>query len=143
MSESQFLWPMDRGSRQFMVLLSMPGGLARKLRGKYCCGTFFINLHLIVLSGCWVLWSFIWIISKKRTTFTFVTMTVSESTYLAKKKNLLSVIPPELCQVIQGQLYKRKVPEYLTMKVVKFSKIKPQDCFRKIAQSMSFLLLLD
>ena len=36
-----------------------------------------------------------------------------------------SVIPAELCDVIPGQLYKRKVPEYLTAKVVEFSKIKP------------------
>lgn len=54
-----------------------------------------------------------------------------------------SVIPAELCQVIPGQLYKRKVPEYLTAKVVEFSKIKPQDRFRKIAQSVSFLFVLD
>ncbi|KAF8811942.1 argonaute-like protein [Phlegmacium glaucopus] len=47
-----------------------------------------------------------------------------------------SVIPAELCQVIPGQLYKRKVPEYLTAKVVDFAKIKPQDRFRKITQSV-------
>jgi len=46
-----------------------------------------------------------------------------------------SVIPAELCEVIPGQLYKRKVPEYLTAKVVDFAKIKPQDRFRKISQS--------
>jgi eukaryotic translation initiation factor 2C len=51
-----------------------------------------------------------------------------------------SVIPAELCRVIPGQLYKRKVPEYLTAKVVEFAKIKPQDRFRKISQSVSFLL---
>jgi eukaryotic translation initiation factor 2C len=49
-----------------------------------------------------------------------------------------SVIPAELCRVIPGQLYKRKVPEYLTAKVVEFAKIKPQDRFRKISQSVSF-----
>ena len=53
-----------------------------------------------------------------------------------------SVIPAELCQVIPGQLYKRKVPEYLTAKVVEFSKIKPQDRFRKIAQSVRFPSIL-
>jgi eukaryotic translation initiation factor 2C len=47
-----------------------------------------------------------------------------------------SVIPAELCHVIPGQLYKRKVPEYLTAKVVEFAKIKPQDRFRKISQSV-------
>lgn len=47
-----------------------------------------------------------------------------------------SVIPAELCQVIPGQLYKRKVPEYLTAKVVDFAKIKPQDRFKKISQSV-------
>ena len=47
-----------------------------------------------------------------------------------------SVIPAELCEVIPGQLYKRKVPEYLTAKVVDFAKIKPQDRFRKISQSV-------
>ena len=47
-----------------------------------------------------------------------------------------SVIPAELCQVIPGQLYKRKIPEYLTSKVVDFSKIKPQDRRRKIIQSV-------
>jgi len=52
-----------------------------------------------------------------------------------KKDPHPSVIPAELCQVIPGQLYKRKVPEYLTAKVVEFAKIKPQDRFRKIAQS--------
>jgi hypothetical protein len=41
-------------------------------------------------------------------------------------------------RVIPGQLYKRKVPEYLTAKVVEFAKIKPQDRFRKISQSVSF-----
>jgi len=47
-----------------------------------------------------------------------------------------SVIPAEFCQVLPGQLYKRKVPEYLTAKVVDFAKIKPQDRFRKIKQSV-------
>jgi eukaryotic translation initiation factor 2C len=47
-----------------------------------------------------------------------------------------SVIPAELCQVVPGQLYKRKVPEHLTAKVVDFAKIKPQDRFRKITQSV-------
>ena len=36
------------------------------------------------------------------------------SIYLAKKNLHLSVIPAELCQFIPGQLYKWKVPEYLT-----------------------------
>ena len=31
-----------------------------------------------------------------------------------------SIIQAELCQVIPSQLYKQKVPEYLTMKVVEF-----------------------
>jgi len=53
-----------------------------------------------------------------------------------KKDPHPSVIPAELCQVIPGQLYKRKVPEYLTAKVVEFAKIKPQDRFRKITQSV-------
>jgi eukaryotic translation initiation factor 2C len=53
-----------------------------------------------------------------------------------KKDPHPSVIPAELCQVIPGQLYKRKVPEYLTAKVVDFAKIKPQDRFRKISQSV-------
>jgi eukaryotic translation initiation factor 2C len=57
-----------------------------------------------------------------------------------KKNPHPSVIPAELCQVIPGQLYKRKVPEYLTAKVVEFSKIKPQDRFRKISQSVSFFV---
>ena len=55
-----------------------------------------------------------------------------------KKNPHPSVIPAELCQVIPGQLYKRKVPEYLTAKVVDFAKIKPQDRFRKISQSVRF-----
>jgi eukaryotic translation initiation factor 2C len=57
-----------------------------------------------------------------------------------KKNPHPSVIPAELCEVIPGQLYKRKVqvPEYLTAKVVKFAKIKPQDRFRKISQSVRF-----
>jgi hypothetical protein len=55
-----------------------------------------------------------------------------------KKNPHPSVIPAELCQVIPGQLYKRKVPEYLTAKVVDFAKIKPQDRFRKISQSVCF-----
>ena len=50
-----------------------------------------------------------------------------------------SVIPAELCQVIPGQLYKRRIPEYLTPKVVEFSKIRPQDRRRKIAQSVRML----
>jgi eukaryotic translation initiation factor 2C len=49
-----------------------------------------------------------------------------------------SVIPAELCEVIPGQLYKRKVPEYLTAKVVDFAKVKPQDRFRKITQSVRY-----
>ena len=46
----------------------------------------------------------------------------------------------KLCEVIPGQPYKRKVqiPEYLTTKVVEFAKIKPQDWFRKISQSVQF-----
>ena len=55
-----------------------------------------------------------------------------------KKNPHPSVIPAELCQVIPGQLYKRKVPEYLTPKVVEFSKIRPQDRFKKISQSVRF-----
>jgi RNA recognition motif of the spliceosomal PrP8 len=57
-----------------------------------------------------------------------------------KKNPHPSVIPAELCEVIPGQLYKRKVqvPEYLTAKVVEFAKIKPQDRFRKISQSVHF-----
>ena len=57
-----------------------------------------------------------------------------------KKNPHPSVIPAELCEVIPGQLYKRKVqvPEYLTAKVVEFAKIKPQDRFRKISQSVRF-----
>jgi hypothetical protein len=55
-----------------------------------------------------------------------------------KKNPHPSVIPAELCKVIPGQLYKRKVPEYLTAKVVDFAKIKPQDRFRKISQSVCF-----
>jgi hypothetical protein len=39
------------------------------------------------------------------------------------------------CEVIPGQLYKRKVAEYLTVRVVDFAKAKPQDRFRKITQS--------
>jgi hypothetical protein len=31
-----------------------------------------------------------------------------------------------LCEVIPGQLYERKVPEYLTAKVIDFAKVKPQ-----------------
>jgi eukaryotic translation initiation factor 2C len=56
-----------------------------------------------------------------------------------KKNPHPSVIPAEFCQVLPGQLYKRKVPEYLTAKVVDFSKIKPQDRFRKIKQSVRCL----
>ena len=47
-----------------------------------------------------------------------------------------SILPANLCKVIPGQLYKQKVPEYLTAKVVEFLKIKPQDRFRKISQSV-------
>lgn len=54
----------------------------------------------------------------------------------SKNNPHLSVIPAELCPVIPGQLYKRKVPEYLTAKIVDFAKIKPQDQFRKITQSV-------
>jgi len=53
-----------------------------------------------------------------------------------KKNPHPSVIPAEFCQVIPGQLYKRKVPESLTAKVVDFAKIRPQDRFRKITQSV-------
>ncbi|KAF8804308.1 hypothetical protein BYT27DRAFT_7301310 [Phlegmacium glaucopus] len=60
---------------------------------------------------------------------------------ISGKNNLHpSVIPAELCQVIPGQLYKQKVPEYLTAKVVDFTKIKLQDCFRKITQSIHIFL---
>jgi hypothetical protein len=57
-----------------------------------------------------------------------------------KKNPHPSVIPAELCEVIPGRLYKRKVqvPEYLTAMVVEFAKIKPQDRFRKISQSVHF-----
>ena len=55
----------------------------------------------------------------------------------SKNNPHLNIISAELCEVIQGQVYKRKVPEGLTMKVVKFSKIKPQDHFRKISQKYS------
>jgi hypothetical protein len=34
--------------------------------------------------------------------------------------------------------YKRKVPEYLTAKVVEFAKIRPWDQFKKISQSLRF-----
>jgi eukaryotic translation initiation factor 2C len=44
-----------------------------------------------------------------------------------------SVVPAELGKVIPGQLYKRKVPEYLTTKVIKFLKFKPEDQFRRIS----------
>jgi hypothetical protein len=47
-----------------------------------------------------------------------------------------SVIPAELCEVIPGQLYKRKVPKYLDAKVIDFARIKHQDHFRKITQSV-------
>jgi eukaryotic translation initiation factor 2C len=53
-----------------------------------------------------------------------------------KKNPHPSVIPAEFCQVIPGQLYKRKVPEHLTAKVVDYAKIKPQDRFRKITESV-------
>jgi hypothetical protein len=59
-----------------------------------------------------------------------------------KKDPHPSVIPAELGQVIPSQLYKRKVPEYLTTKVVEFAKIKPQDRFRKITQSVHYLSVL-
>ena len=36
-------------------------------------------------------------------------------------------VATELCEVIPGQLYKRKVPEYLTVKIIEFAKIKLQD----------------
>lgn len=55
-----------------------------------------------------------------------------------KKNPHPSVIPAELCEVIPGQLYKRKVPEYLTAKVVDFAKIRPQDRFKKITQSVRY-----
>ena len=55
------------------------------------------------------------------------------------KNNLYLIsIPTKLCKVILGQLYKWKVPEYLTMKVTEFVIIKPQDQFRKFSQSVCF-----
>jgi hypothetical protein len=60
--------------------------------------------------------------------------------YFWQKKPASDVIPAALCQDIPGQLYKRKVPEYLTMKVVHFAKIKSQDWIMKISQSVSLFL---
>jgi hypothetical protein len=55
-----------------------------------------------------------------------------------KKNRHPSVIPAEIYQVIPGQLYKIKVLENKTAKVVGFTKIRPwQDRFRKITQSVS------
>jgi hypothetical protein len=46
------------------------------------------------------------------------------------------MIPPEFCQVISSQLYKRKVLENMMARVVNFTKIRPEDRFRKITQSL-------
>ena len=47
-----------------------------------------------------------------------------------------SFLCSDLCQVVPSQLYKHKVPEHLMAKVVDVAKIKPQDRFRKITQSV-------
>ncbi|KAF8970927.1 hypothetical protein BDZ97DRAFT_2044723, partial [Flammula alnicola] len=49
------------------------------------------------------------------------------------------IVPAELCEVEHGQLFKRKVPENITVDVVKFSTIRPQERLKKITEGVIYL----
>jgi eukaryotic translation initiation factor 2C len=44
------------------------------------------------------------------------------------------VFPAEVCYVISGQLYKKKVPQELTPRVVKFAMRRPKERLQTIEQ---------
>ncbi|KIM35194.1 hypothetical protein M413DRAFT_32663 [Hebeloma cylindrosporum] len=49
------------------------------------------------------------------------------------------VVPLELCRVLPGQLYKKKLPGELTKEMVMFSSVRPHDCQRMIqAKALNF-----
>jgi len=56
------------------------------------------------------------------------------------------VVPLELCKVIPGQLYKKKLPEELIRDMVRASVVKPQDRRGMIEQEvdafLSFMFLM-
>ena len=46
---------------------------------------------------------------------------------LSPKSGRDDIVPLELCSILPGQLYRRKLPEDLTGEMVKFSAVKPQE----------------
>ncbi|KIM87566.1 hypothetical protein PILCRDRAFT_815121 [Piloderma croceum F 1598] len=53
---------------------------------------------------------------------------------LVGSKERAIVFPAEVCTVVEGQIYKKKVPQELTSHVVKFATSKPEDRLRTIKQ---------
>jgi eukaryotic translation initiation factor 2C len=53
---------------------------------------------------------------------------------LVGSKERAIVFPAEVCTVVEGQIYKKKVPQELTSHVVKFATCKPEDRLRTIQQ---------
>lgn len=45
------------------------------------------------------------------------------------------IVPIELCTVIEGQLYKKKLPNHLTADAVRFSTLKPGDRLDRIVRN--------
>ena len=54
---------------------------------------------------------------------------------LVGSKEKAIVFPAEVCTVVEGQIYKKKVPQELTPQVVKFATSAPSDRLAAIQQS--------
>jgi hypothetical protein len=52
------------------------------------------------------------------------------------------VFPTEVCTVVEGQIYKKKVPQELTSHVVKFATSKPEDRLATIQQGSGMRVLV-
>ncbi|KAG6854931.1 hypothetical protein C0991_009754 [Blastosporella zonata] len=49
-----------------------------------------------------------------------------------KKSECPTVVPAEICTVLPGQLFKKKIPDHLTKAMVDFATVKPADRLRQI-----------
>lgn len=61
-----------------------------------------------------------------------------------KKNPHQDVVPLEFCEIEEGQLFRRKIPEELAPDMVRFSTMKPQERLKRIVDAVwvSIQLLL-
>ena len=99
--------------------------------GKYCCSTFFIYLHLTIPLLNSLKYDF-------QDTYNICIRHFDMSIYLAKKKPASEHYPCWTMSSYSGVALQTKGSRIFNANVIEFAKIKPQDRFRKISQSVNF-----